>query len=168
MCTYKKILNQTNSPKTCTRIYCTNDSEAGEMMPDVTLYTGKYQAECGEWLRATPGVRVIAEGCSGQLAWYQAGFAVEDTGLLVDFLHQLLMGQNPLYNRSPKLRQMAKDTVFRQCREGDADKLARYLEENAALHVEGYIQFRLYEESCALNLLLYSLARRIQRKGENK
>jgi len=134
----------------------------------LTLYTGQYAAECAQWLKGNPDFLVTAEDRAGPLYSVRVFFEWSAAGQLVDFFYRLLLQRNPLYGQSEKLRTLAAETLRRQDQEQSIRALGEFLNETDSLNVEGYLQFRMFDQDCALNLLLYSLVRRLRHRGEEK
>ena len=121
-------------------------------------------AECAPWLENRSGLKVTGQGRAGLFFYYQVLLGVKGADDLLDILYEFMLHQNPIFRQSQRLRQAAEQ-VFMRTRHNNMQQLKTFINENNTLNLEGYIQFRLYEQNIALNLMLYSLAKRI-RAGE--
>jgi len=80
------------------------------------------------------------------------------TGLLMDIAE----AENAVYRHSPKLREMARDVRNSPIHEREVGRMRAFLAENKALNLEGYATFRLGEYRDKLDMMIYTLVKKIK------
>jgi len=84
------------------------------------------------------------------------------TNGLIALLIDIALEENPVYRHSQKLRDMAydlRDTALHRKLAGD---LTRFLTRARDLHLEGYLNFRMAEYREKLDMMSYSLIKKMK------
>ena len=81
---------------------------------------------------------------------------------LLNLLIDIALQENPIYQQSPKLREMAKDLHQTEVYTNLKNALATYVRYNRVLHLEGYIAFRMAEYREKLDMMSYSLIKKMK------
>ena len=76
------------------------------------------------------------------------------------FLEDIVLNENPVYSRLPKLRDAADK--LRRTNTGTKEHLRRYLRQHKELNVEGYAAFRMDEFKHRLDMLMIGLIKRLK------
>jgi len=81
---------------------------------------------------------------------------------LIALLIDIALQENPVYQHSPKLRDMAGDLrgtlLYANLKRG----LIRFLKHSRNLHLEGYVAFRMKEYREKLDMMSYSLIKKMK------
>jgi len=88
----------------------------------------------------------------------EPSFVEELMALLIDIALQ----ENPIYRYAPKLRDMAADLERTQLYKNLQRDLNRFLKHSRTLHLEGYIAFRMTEYREKLDMMSYSLIKKMK------
>ena len=138
-------------------------------MRQLTIYTHRYNQLLELFTSATrPDSRLTvrrAKKHSGKAIYTRCysnptepDFIEALTALLIDIALQ----ENPVYQHSPKMREMAGDLrgtqVYANLRRG----LIRFVKNNRTLHLEGYVAFRMKEYREKLDMMSYSLIKKMK------
>ena len=135
-------------------------------MPHLTISTHKYpqllddfaaEAEKNGWLAVRHTGRHAGRfyiNCS--YSHIKPAFA---SGLMA-LLTRVAMEENPVYQHSPKLRDMARDLPSPY--EPGLKDLTRFLRHSGKLHLEGYVTFRMTEYREKLDMMSYSLIKKLK------
>jgi len=87
----------------------------------------------------------------------QAAFA---KGLMT-LLAEIAVQENPIYQHSPKLQDMAYDLRKTPLYAAELRGLIRFLKHNRTLHLEGYVAFRMADYREKLDMMSYSLIKKL-------
>ena len=90
---------------------------------------------------------------------YDRGQPVLANGLMA-LLTQVAIEENPVYQHSSKLRDMARDLPSPY--EPGLVNLRVYLQHSDKLHLEGYVAFRMGEYREKLDMMSYSLIKKLK------
>ena len=80
-------------------------------------------------------------------------------------LAAVAMQANPVYRQAPKLRQMAQALQSTHLYIEHVDKLKIYLRANKSLHMEGYVMFCMEDYRRRLDMMSYSVIKKIRARG---
>ncbi|MCL1863317.1 MAG: hypothetical protein FWF78_07115 [Defluviitaleaceae bacterium] len=98
-------------------------------------------------------------------------FYICDTEMFCEMLLGLLLevaeSENPMYKHSSKLREMAKNLKGTPLYGRELNHLKKYVNTNTELHLEGYVTFRMEELKGKLDLMVYSLVKKIKFGGKD-
>ena len=81
---------------------------------------------------------------------------------LMTLLTHIVIQENPLYHNSPKLQGMAHDLRGTSLYETSLKNLVHYLVHCKTLHLEGYVIFRMGEYREKLDMMSYSLIKKLK------
>lgn len=90
---------------------------------------------------------------------YEGEFPAE---ALTALLEEIAVLENPVYRHSAKLKTLALDLCHTDIHALNVRRLTAYLKENRVLQVEGYVTFRMAEYREKLDLMMYSLIKRLR------
>ena len=138
-------------------------------MKQLTICTHKYSrqlenfvARPGEaaWLVTQPAA--WRDGVFSATCQYYHGKPPDFAKGLMGLLTDIAMQENPIYQHSPKLRAMASDLCNTPLYAMGLNSLARFIKRSNLLHLEGYVTFRMTDYCEKLDLLSYSLIKKIK------
>ena len=81
---------------------------------------------------------------------------------LMMLLTDIALLENPIYQHSPKLREMAGDLCDTPLYAAAQRDFSHFLRYNRTLHLEGYVTFRMAEYREKLDILSYSLIKKMK------
>jgi len=81
---------------------------------------------------------------------------------LICLLVDIALHENPVYQNSTKLRDMAGDLKGTQLYANLRRGIIRFLKNNQTLHLEGYVAFRMKEYREKLDMMSYSLIKKMK------
>ena len=81
---------------------------------------------------------------------------------LMTLLADIAMLENPVYQHSTKLQCMARDLLSAPAYSTYEKALAGFLKHSKVLHLEGYVAFRMAEYREKLDLMSYSLIKKLK------
>ncbi len=84
------------------------------------------------------------------------------TEALTNLLEEAAALTNPVYRYSPRLMDIARDLRGTPIRQENERRLTEFLTPNASLNVEGYVAFRMAEYNYKLDLMTYSLIKKLK------
>jgi len=137
-------------------------------MKRLILYTINYEGELRNFAKNTAGLvkvnwakwhekkRVFGLCLSWEYA-YGDGVIEE----LMYFLEDIAVTENPIYRNSAKLRNMAQNLRYAPVHKRERKRLKGFLRENGILHLEGYTTFRMEEYRDRLDMMTYSLIKKL-------
>jgi hypothetical protein len=82
--------------------------------------------------------------------------------LLLCTLMDIAEGENPVYKNSAKLRAMAKNLRTTTLYGRELGRLRDFFSHSKELHLEGYVTFRMSEFREKLDMMIYSLVKKIK------
>lgn len=86
----------------------------------------------------------------------------EPMDALVSLLEYIAIQENPVYKHSAKLTGLALELKQTAVHTDNIRRLGRYLKQNRALHLEGYVTFRMPEYTGRLDEIMYSLIKKLK------
>jgi len=95
---------------------------------------------------------------SGRVNFYEVSFLDNVLAMLTD----IALCENPIYQHSPKLRDMASDLYHTQIYLDLKKNLLRFFRHNQSLYLEGYVAFRMTEYREKLDMMSYSLIKKMK------
>ena len=137
-------------------------------MKQLTIYTRMYnqmledfaaRATAEGWITAS---RVALAG--GQLTvccQYENARPALVKGLM-NLLTDIIVRENPIFQYSPKLQDMAHDLRKTPLYETGLRGLRKFLRHNRALHLEGYVTFRMTDYREKLDMMSYTLIKKLK------
>jgi len=81
---------------------------------------------------------------------------------LISLLVDIALQENPLFQHSPKLRDMAGDLRGTQLYANLRRGLIRFMKQSPSIHLEGYVAFRMKEYLEKLDMMSYSLIKKMK------
>jgi len=81
---------------------------------------------------------------------------------LITLLVDVALQENPVYQHSPKLRDMAGDLRGTQLYANLRRGLIRFMKQSPSIHLEGYVAFRMKEYREKLDMMSYSLIKKMK------
>jgi len=138
-------------------------------MKRLNIFTNKYEGELRDFAaRASAAGILLIRGsgfCENRQV-YGLKITVLDVKALPEVLTSLLMditeAENAVYKYSQKLRTMAATARLTSIHDREVKQLKLFLAENKTLHLEGYVTFRLGEYRDKLDMMIYSLIKKIK------
>ena len=134
----------------------------------LTVYTNHYEqaltafaAEAENAGRLSPR----SEGRRDGLFYLCCAYAARDSAITDGFaalLEYVAIQENPVYRYSPKLTDLAKDLQRTPVHFEILSNLTQYLKTNKTLHLEGYVTFRMADYREKLDILSYSLIKKME------
>ena len=104
-------------------------------------------------------------GCGGGMLAvcfrYENTDAAFAKGLLT-LLTDIVVQENPIYQHSPKMQSMAHDLHKTPIFTSALKSLVRFIRHSRALHLEGYVAFRMAEYREKLDMMSYSLIKKLK------
>jgi len=82
--------------------------------------------------------------------------------LLLALLFDIAEAENPVYKYSAKLRETAREIRKTPLCEKELRRLKKFVFESKELHLEGYVTFRMDEFNEKLDMMIYSLAKKLK------
>ena len=113
----------------------------------------------------------LLEGFANSKVNYKSGIYLikysyihNDTNIkrLMSLLVDIAVHENPVYKNSKKLQDMAASLYDTPIYTAVCKALARYLWRNNSLHLEGYVSFRMSEYREKLDIMSYSLIKKMK------
>ena len=80
----------------------------------------------------------------------------------MDLLTDIIVQENPIFQYSPKLQDMAHDLRKTPLYDTGLKGLKRFIKHNRALHLEGYMNFRMSDYREKLDLMSYTLIKKLR------
>ncbi|MCL2215690.1 MAG: hypothetical protein FWB91_01590 [Defluviitaleaceae bacterium] len=143
-------------------------------MKQLNIYTSKYENELRDFAAKEAAAGTIAikhsrtcekrrlfELCCVCLNYKTLPESL--TALLMDIAEE----ENPVYRHSPRLREMAQSVRSSLVHKQEVKQMRAFLAENKALHLEGYATFRLSEYREKLDMMIYTLVKKIKFSKED-
>jgi len=138
-------------------------------MKRISIHTSKYENELRDFAARAAAAGTIAIKWSRfceKKRLFVLGCACADYPSTLEALSSLLMDiaetENPVYRYSIKLRSLAHDMRNPSVCERETSRLRRFFAENKNLHLEGYVTFRMAEYRDKLDMMIYSLVKKIK------
>ncbi|MCL2285012.1 MAG: putative sporulation protein YtxC [Firmicutes bacterium] len=137
-------------------------------MKHLVLYTTNHKNELINFAEATASRNLCAideicpgpQGCSIKLKW-QAAVNNHFIQSLLLLLYNIAIKENPIYRHSSKLRHMAENLLNTPLHKDDLKRLKTFLRTGKELHIDGYVTFRMEEFREKLDMMLYSIIKKI-------
>lgn len=107
--------------------------------------------------KARPG----PQGYSTIFTW-QAAVSTLFIQSLMHFLYSIAISQNPVYRHSPKLRHLAEGLQNTPLHKSNLKQLKAFLRAGNELHIDGYVTFRMEEYRQKLDMMLYTIVKKIR------
>ncbi|MCL2572012.1 MAG: hypothetical protein FWE11_06375 [Defluviitaleaceae bacterium] len=79
----------------------------------------------------------------------------------MELLITIALEENPIFNQSPKLRSMADDLRSTPLYVALSKDIKTFIKKNNNLHLEGYVTFRMTEYGETLDLMSYTLIKKM-------
>ncbi len=112
---------------------------------------------CSEWI-------IRGEGREGRISFARVSYAPggKFAEALTSLLEEAAALENPVYRHSPRLMDIAHDLRGTPVHQENERKLTEFLKYNAAINIEGYVAFRMEDYSYKLDLMTYSLIKKLR------
>ena len=137
-------------------------------MKGITISSRDYRQQLIDLYYGDVREHVTNEGERGGSFFFTLQREGMDVYGIAELFEDIILGRNEALANSPKLYETVRDLVFA----GERDRMAREFEEyfrsNRELCVEGYLDFRLAEESRKVNRVLYALAKKLHFTGYSR
>jgi len=140
-------------------------------MKQLTLYTYNHEKELRNFAKqAAPYINVNWAkwqekkrlfGINVSWVTYKSAEYENFTNRLMIFLEEIAINNNPIYKHSQKLITLAQDLMHTKLHNHELVQLKMYLKNNKILHLEGYTTFRMEEYRNKLDILAYSLIKKL-------
>ena len=137
-------------------------------MKQLTVYTRKYRQPLEDFAAyaVSKGVNLRRAGeLSCGLFSINCLYSHAETafvGGLMTLLTDIAMQENPVYLHSPKLRDMAADLHSTPLYAAVFKEFKQFLRHSRMLHLEGYVVFRMAEYREKLDMMSYSLIKKMK------
>ncbi|MCL2199441.1 MAG: hypothetical protein FWB80_11000 [Defluviitaleaceae bacterium] len=133
-------------------------------MKKFKLLTDKYENALLMFLKKANDASVIK-------SWERFEFYIiqadEFSEMLLGLLLEVTESENPMYKHSARLREMAKNIKSTPLYGRELRLLKKYVAANKELHMEGYVTFRMEELKGKLDMMVYSLVKKIKFGGKD-
>ncbi|MDR0273524.1 MAG: hypothetical protein LBI27_09435 [Clostridiales bacterium] len=135
-------------------------------MKRFTLYSAKYENALRNFAEKAAAADNIYINRICHKRGYAVNFAVADREafceLLLALLFDIAESENPVYRKSEKLREMAKNLRQTQLYGRELRRLRQFIAGSKCLHIEGYVTFRMGEFREKLDMMIYTLIKKIK------
>ena len=136
-------------------------------MKQLNIYTTKYENELRDFAQKATEAGTIEIKHSGEKrGQFELGVVCVDRKNLPTALTALLMdiaeAENPVYRHSSKLRVMVQSVRNSPIHSREVKRMQSFLTENKTLHLEGYATFRMGEYRDKLDMMIYTLIKKIK------
>ncbi|MCL2528032.1 MAG: hypothetical protein FWE42_06370 [Defluviitaleaceae bacterium] len=133
-------------------------------MKQVKIYTHRYKSLLEEFVNSIclPDETVTIHKKSGLFFVYQDFYQPIVMEKLMSLLIEIALQENPLYQQSPKLREMAGELHGMPLYMSMQKSLNRFIKASRTLHLEGYVTFRMAEYREKLDIMSYSLIKKMK------
>jgi len=138
-------------------------------MKRISIHTSKYENELRDFAAKAAAAGTIAIKWSRfceKRRLFGLGCVCADYPTTLEALSFLLMdiaeAENAVYRYSLKLRALAHGMRNPAICEQEVSRLRKFLRENKILHLEGYVTFRMDEYRDKLDMMIYSLVKKIR------
>ncbi|MCL2839182.1 MAG: hypothetical protein FWE05_00280 [Defluviitaleaceae bacterium] len=138
-------------------------------MRQLHIYTTKYEKELRNFAAQAMATGTIAikdiKTCENRKVFELKLMNMDEKNLpnaLTALLMDIVEIENPVYKHSPRLRKMAQTARNSSIYKREVQRMKTFLEENKALHLEGYATFRLSEYREKLDTMIYQLVKKIK------
>ncbi|MCL1883371.1 MAG: putative sporulation protein YtxC [Defluviitaleaceae bacterium] len=141
-------------------------------MKRFSLYTVKYENVLREFAARTSAAEIIYinKNCKNQEG-FALYFSVKERELfcemLLGFLMDIAEGENPIYKHSARLRGMAGELRESPIFGRELNQLREFFTNSRELNIEGYVTFRMCEFREKLDMMIYSLVKKIKFGNED-
>ena len=133
----------------------------------LTIRTASYERELKTFVKEAAAAGLLTVRSEG---WYDglfgANFLYEPVvdGMTDEFtflLENIVVQENPVYKHSIKLQRLAVDLRQTSIHIFNRERLTQFIKHSRLLHLEGYVAFRMTEYRHKLDMITYSLIRRM-------
>ena len=137
-------------------------------MKQLTISTHRYNRRLEEFAAAVACSGVIirkAEGLNCGLFNVNCQYGHAEPAFiegLMTLLADIAIQENPVYQHSPKLREMAGDLCGTPLYAAVRKDLTRFIKRSRVLHLEGYVAFRMSDYCEKLDMMSYSLIKKMK------
>jgi len=131
-------------------------------MKRLTIHTGKYERELAQFAANITEQCTVAQISQSTivLSWNKS-LSIVIVQTLMLLLHCIALQENPVYRYSLRLRSLADELLHTEIYDSEAHFLLKFLRTNKTIHLEGYINFRMENYIAQLDLMLYSVAKKL-------
>ena len=132
-------------------------------MKRTNLHPGKYHTQLNELVSNLTKKNL----CAIKIYLSYVQIIWESTALdtiaqeLMEMLYCVAMEENPVYRHSPKLRDIALGLINSDLHKQEQEKLKQFIKSNKDFNIEGYVIFRMEEHHKKLDMMLYSIMKKI-------
>jgi len=135
-------------------------------MKQLTIYTHRYSQLLEDFAGKDDGLIIanrsaLAEGLLTVYCQYDNARPVFAKGLM-NLLTDIIVQENPIFQYSPKLQDMAHDLRKTPLYDRGLKNLRRFIKHNRALHLEGYVNFRMSDYREKLDMMSYTLIKKLR------
>jgi len=132
-----------------------------------TLCTTKHETALRDFAAKAAAAEIIYINKSGKKhGCFALGFAMAQRegfcDALLKFLMDIAESENPVYKHSARMRQMALDLRNAPIFAHELRLLKAFVSSERELNIEGYVTFRMGEFREKLDLMVYSLVKKIK------
>lgn len=131
-------------------------------MQSLTIYTHNYQKELTALLEQNADYVIVKREKRGQFTAIELLYPVFDASGFATLLEQIIMRENTIVRRSPKLAGCMPRLMHPSVRRQAEQELLQFIKENRELNLEGYTRFRMWEYTYHLHILLYSIVKKLK------
>jgi len=136
-------------------------------MKRFTLCAAKYETDLRRFARKAEAAKIIyihdnlkeKNGLALNVTFLQRKIFCEQ---LLAFLMDIAEGENPVYKNSSRLRTLARDLRDTPVFASELNLLEEFISSESALNIEGYVTFRMDGFHEKLDLLVYSIVKKIK------
>jgi hypothetical protein len=135
-------------------------------MKTLTLYTYSYETALQAFAAEAAGagrLLVKNEGRREGLFYLCCAYAPEALENIIFLLEHITVQENPIYRYSVKLQNLAQDLRGTSVHDENKRRLFQYLKHNREINLEGYAAFRMADYRDKLDMMTYSLVKKMGR-----
>jgi len=129
-------------------------------MKRTIIHTSKYKTELAHFAQSATFCTVKNLQTHMQFIWESPAAKIFAQALML-LLHKIAMAENPVYRHSPKLRDLADGLLSTDTHTQALAELTAFLKANKEINLEGYVIFRMEEYRAKLDMLLYTIMKKI-------
>ena len=132
-------------------------------MKRLTIRSQKYQSELEDFAAKAIAAELIK---TGNIKGNTLKLTITETETFCEMLMNLLADaaemENPIYKNSVKLRKMARDLRRTPAYIRELRQLKEFTAGSKELNIEGYVTFRMSEYKEKLDMMMYSIVKKIK------
>ena len=136
-------------------------------MKQLTITTSQYSQQLKDFAQKAEALGQLSHirtNCIGKQFTIncQYGSVQNIVDDIIILLTNIAINENPIYKNSPKLQSMARDLHNTGVYVNLQKALIHFMKQNQNLHLEGYVNFRMSDYHEKLDMMSYSLIKKMK------